>query len=276
MCHYSIGPLYNFSSKFLQGYCSLLPCIRDILLFKHCSCVRGWKWLATTELFRNPNSSSQFNFQNQTQQKIKKWRTHEQYSSIRIFSSNFLSFFSYQIRTTNSLFFISDSNNNTQTVPNPNHTHTLFHSDSHLNSTITTNTVCLIPQVSLSNQNKEEEEAVWSFPDHFFSPFSRPKQEGSFFSFSFIFFVQNSVYWNLDLGFMCVFLRKLSMDPWREEQEEDFGVKIFLKKRVKKFRRGGATVVALRPPRRKSDSSPEKMKIHLLRPSLLHHFPVFF
>jgi len=125
-----------------------------------------------------------------TTKKSKKWRTHEQYSSIRIFSSNFLSFFSYQIRTTNSLFFISDSNNNTQTVPNPNHTHTLFHSDSHLNSTITTATVCLIPQVSFSNQNKEEEEAVWSFPDHFFSPFSRPKQEGSFFSFSFIFFVQ--------------------------------------------------------------------------------------
>ena len=227
MCHYSIGPLSNFFSKFLQGYFGLCH-VSEI--FYYLSTVHVSETSNHWQLFRNPNSSSQFNFQNQTQQKIKKWRTHEQYSSIRIFSSNFLSFFSYQIRTTNSLFFISDSNNNTQTVPNPNHTHTLFHSDSHLNSTITTNTVCLIPQVSLSNQNKEEEEAVWSFPDHFFSPFSRPKQEGSFFSFSFIFFVQNSVYWNLDLGFMCVFLRKLSMDPWKEEQEEEIGVKILKKK----------------------------------------------
>ena len=91
---------------------------------------------------------------------------------------SFLPFF--QIRTKHSLFHFGFEQT-THKQYQIRTTHTLFHSDSHLNSTITTNIVCLIPQVSLSNQNKEEEEAVWSFPDYFFSPFSRPKQEGSFF-----------------------------------------------------------------------------------------------
>jgi len=52
--------------------------------------------------------------------------------------------------------------------------------------------------------------------------------------------------------------------------------KNFKKKELKIFRRGGATVVALRPPRRKPHSSPEKMKIHLLRPSSFTVFQIFF
>ena len=151
MCHYSIGPLYNFFSKFLQGYFGLCH-VSEI--FYYLSTVHVSEVGGHGQLFRNPNSPQQFTFSDQKpQKKLKKmmniiwtpWTCKNPAS------------FSHQNRTI--LFFShSDSNKNTQTARNLAHTYTN----------------------GSERTKKKEEEASLKFSGPLLSPFSKPKQEVAF------------------------------------------------------------------------------------------------
>jgi len=98
---------WSFVQLFLQvsaGVFWSLPCIRDILLFKHCSCVRDWAIIGSfSETLISPKNS---NSHNQTPQK----KNQKNQEHMNIHPSSYKS-------EPQTWFFYSDSNNNTSKHP---------------------------------------------------------------------------------------------------------------------------------------------------------------
>jgi len=127
MCHYSIGPLSNFFSKFLQGYFGLCHVSEIFYYLKHCSCVRVRAIIGSHRNFSETliplhNSISRIKHN----KKIKKWRTPIFINKNFFFSSNFLSFLSFKSEPhTHNFSFGFKQQHNTQTVPDSKTTQTV-------------------------------------------------------------------------------------------------------------------------------------------------------